>query len=173
MPSAWCHLVSTSAVLYSAAGNLVPISIDKYQLVVTSLVVFWWYDSSPRCWLAGRRLRRSFRLSDTPHRHMATAPTMAQTRRGWCNHWLAISGLVGYRILVAGTIARWRRWPLNSERGRPRWPWPGCWPRATTSHRELSSGRGTPFFTKLRTGGGTGQARPGRPMPIPISNTRI
>jgi hypothetical protein len=32
------------AVAYSAAGNFVPISIDKCRLVVTSLVVFWWYD---------------------------------------------------------------------------------------------------------------------------------
>ena len=39
------RLVSTGAVLYSAAANLLPINIDKCHLVVTSLVVFWWYGA--------------------------------------------------------------------------------------------------------------------------------
>jgi hypothetical protein len=39
--------VSTSAALYSAAGNFVLVSIDKCRLVVTGLVVFWWYGLAP------------------------------------------------------------------------------------------------------------------------------
>jgi hypothetical protein len=43
----WCRRVLASAVLYSAAGNFVPIGINTCRLVANFLVVFWWYGWRP------------------------------------------------------------------------------------------------------------------------------
>jgi hypothetical protein len=67
---------ATSAVLYSAPENFVPISIDKCRLVVTSLVVFWWYDLSHRSWLSVASTFVTYRTPLTGS--MATAPIIAQ-----------------------------------------------------------------------------------------------